>query len=540
VAAASRRSPESLIADRYRVLEQIGAGGMGVVWKAWDERLHRPVAIKQLHPERGMAKEEAERAVARAMREARITARLHHQHAVQIFDVVEQDGQPCLIMPYLPSTTLLAILRERGPMAPVEVARIGAEVASALAAAHAAGIVHRDVTPGNILITEEGSAKISDFGISHALGDPTVTSTGMVVGTPAYLAPEVARGGSTSPSSDVFSLGATLYTAVEGTPPFGTHENSMALLHRVASGEVTAPRRAGPLTPVLVRMLADVDEARPSMAEAAAALRDIADQVAAAVVDVPPVNRAAEVAAVANVVPTAAEQPRRAVDGAATELLPAPSARKDAEGNPPDEPPVPTLTRRSRRRQMMFALVGAATALLILLALFVSGLGDGPRAATPRLTPSPSPSGSSQPGPSSVPSTSATTPAPRTSRTVERPVATTPPPETATPTGSRLAEAIASYYRLVPGDTDAGWARLTRVYQTTTAVNRQYYDSFWSSVQRVSARDISATAPSTVVATLTYSMRDGRIIRERTSFGLVSDDGVLKINSSRVLSSRQP
>jgi serine/threonine protein kinase len=266
VADVSRQLPASLIADRYRVQERIGTGGMGIVWKAWDERLDRPVAIKQLHPARGMDQAEAERAVARAMREARITAKLHHQHAVQIFDVVEQDGQPCLIMPYLPSKSLHALLRERGPLSPEEVARIGGQVASALAAAHAAGIVHRDVTPGNILVTEDGSAKISDFGISRALGDSTITSTGMVIGTPAYLAPEVARGGPTTQSSDVFSLGATLYTAVEGRPPFGTHENSMALLHEVASGRVTPPRRAGQLTSLLGRLLAPSPDARPSMA----------------------------------------------------------------------------------------------------------------------------------------------------------------------------------------------------------------------------------------------------------------------------------
>src|SRR5690606_15834300 len=150
-----------------------------------------------------------------------------------------------LIMQYLPSRTLAEVLKENRFLPADEVALVGAEVGSALAAAHAAGIVHRDVKPANILVAADGSAKITDFGISHVLGDARLTSTGMLTGTPAYLAPEVARGEPSSPASDVFSLGATLYAAVEGSPPFGTDDNPIALLHRVASEPVTPPARAG-------------------------------------------------------------------------------------------------------------------------------------------------------------------------------------------------------------------------------------------------------------------------------------------------------
>ncbi len=210
-----------VIAGRYRLVERIGLGGMGSVWTAHDERLQRTVAVKILHLPAGSGEAEAEVAKNRAMREARITARLHHPHAVPVFDVVEHDGQPCLIMQYLPSRTLQEVLAESGTLPADEVALLGAEVGSALAAAHAVGIVHRDVKPANILITPDGSARITDFGISHALGDPKLTSTGMVTGTPAFLAPEVARGEPSSSASDVFSLGATLFTAVEGSPPSG-------------------------------------------------------------------------------------------------------------------------------------------------------------------------------------------------------------------------------------------------------------------------------------------------------------------------------
>ena len=262
----------ALLSERYRLVKVIAAGGMGVVWEGWDELLERPVAVKQLRTQPGVSDEEAELAKNRAMREARIAARLHHPNAVPVFDAVEQDGQPCLVMQYVPSTPLSAVLREHGPLPPREVAHIGAQIASALAAAHELGIVHRDVKPGNVLIAEDGRAMISDFGISRALGDTTLTSTGLVHGTPAYLAPEVARGEESTFLSDVFSFGSTLYAAVEGEPPFGTDLNSIAVLHRVAMGDFTPPRHAGALGPLLLEMLAADPARRPTMREVAGRL----------------------------------------------------------------------------------------------------------------------------------------------------------------------------------------------------------------------------------------------------------------------------
>ncbi|MGN6743051.1 MAG: serine/threonine-protein kinase [Amnibacterium sp.] len=265
-------APRALLSQRYRLVKVIAAGGMGVVWEGWDELLERPVAVKQLRTQPGVSEEEAETAKNRAMREARIAARLHHPNAVPVFDAVEQDGQPCLVMQFVPSTPLSAVLRDDGPIAPREAARIGAQIASALAAAHELGIVHRDVKPGNVLLAEDGRALISDFGISRALGDSTLTSTGLVHGTPAYLAPEVARGDESSFSSDVFSLGSTLHAAVEGAPPFGADANSIAVLHRVAMGDFTPPRHAGALAPLLLEMLAADPARRPSMRDVATRL----------------------------------------------------------------------------------------------------------------------------------------------------------------------------------------------------------------------------------------------------------------------------
>lgn len=238
---------------------------MGVVWQAMDERLERLVAVKQLLLQPELSPRATDEARARALREGRIAARLQHPNAIVVYDVAEHEGEPCLVMEYLPSRSLAAVLGERGTLPVPEVASIGRQIALALAAAHAAQIVHRDVKPGNILITDDGTAKITDFGVSRAAGDVTVTQTGMMAGTPAYLAPEVARGQVPTPASDVFSLGATLYAAVEGRGPFGESENPLALLHAVAGGQVEPPRYAGPLSAVLMRLLATDPAARPDM-----------------------------------------------------------------------------------------------------------------------------------------------------------------------------------------------------------------------------------------------------------------------------------
>ncbi|MEV6240819.1 serine/threonine-protein kinase [Lentzea sp. NPDC051838] len=264
------------LGDRYVLLDQLGAGAMGVVWRARDELLHRDVAVKQMLLN-DVQPAEAHEAVQRAMREGRIAARLQHPNAIAVYDVVLDNGKPCLVMEYLPSKNLSAILDERGPMPPLEAARIGSLAASALAAAHSAGIVHRDIKPGNVLIGRDGLVKITDFGISRALGDVAVTKTGMLAGTPAYLAPELARGAEPAPPSDVFSLGATIYAMTEGEPPFGKSTNDLGLLYKVARGETRPPMRSGPLTPLLVRMLANEPSQRPTAAQAAAELKAISE-----------------------------------------------------------------------------------------------------------------------------------------------------------------------------------------------------------------------------------------------------------------------
>ena len=344
-----------LIAGHYRVLDRIGSGGMGVVWRARDERLQRLVAVKQLLLAPDLSPGDTEEARLRALREARIAARLQHPNAIVVYDVAEHDGEPCLVMEYLPARSLAVVLHERSYLPVSEVASIGAQVASALAAAHAAQIVHRDVKPGNILITDDGTAKITDFGVSRAAGDVTVTQTGMMAGTPAYLAPEVARGQIPTPASDVFSLGATLYAAVEGRAPFGEGNNQLALLHAVAAGEVPPPLHAGPLFAVLMSLLAREPAARPNMHRASLELE------LAAASSPGPVRR-----------PAAAALPTTRVTGPVAPAPAAPSRPLSTWSRPAARPPVGLAPAGSLRPQRRHAgvLVGA-----VLTVLALAGVG---------------------------------------------------------------------------------------------------------------------------------------------------------------------
>jgi eukaryotic-like serine/threonine-protein kinase len=517
--------PQALIADRYRLLRRVGSGGMGVVWEGWDERLERRVALKQLFRQSGASTREAELANQRAMREARLTARLQHPHAVPVFDAVEQDGQLWLVMQFIPSITLAAVLEQGGPLQPNEAAKVGREVASALAAAHAVGIVHRDVKPGNILIAEDGAALISDFGIARALGDATLTSSGMIHGTPAYLAPEVARGSEANFASDVFSLGSTLYSALEGRPPFGTDDNTMALLHRVASGQFPPPQRSGPLTPVIMRMLAIDTDVRPSMGAVAESLARL-----------PTRSRPAE------------EAPPVAASEAGPEEPDTPAAL--APPSHDHQPPEPRRRRGLAAAVAVVALIGIG---IVVIALLVNdhraanptvGTGQSSSAA-PATTSLPPPSSPTPRAPSPTPQASAPRqgPAPKpTPRSKARTRSRAPSPTTAptvrgTPTAAELRRAITSYYALMPTNTDAAWPRMTASYQTNHAGGRDAYQQFWDAISKITVADVRGIPPDSAQATLTYYFNDGRVVRERTAYGLVNEGGRLKINSSTVLSS---
>lgn len=260
------------ISGRYRLEEPIGSGGMGIVWRALDEECGTPVAVKRA---RTGACDLTDRRIAR---EARIAAKLQHPHVVALLDDVTEGEDHWLVMEYVPAQSLATILADRGRLPAGEVAAIGAQIASALEAVHANGVVHRDVKPGNVLVGPDGLAKLADFGIARAgWADVTATDSGLVGGTPAYLAPEVANGDEPAPASDLFSLGATLFAAVEGAPPFGSEENPLLILRRAAAGRVPAATRAGALAPVLSALL-EVDPARrPDAARARQLLAEHAE-----------------------------------------------------------------------------------------------------------------------------------------------------------------------------------------------------------------------------------------------------------------------
>ncbi|MGO4421901.1 protein kinase, partial [Streptomyces sp. MCAF7] len=261
-----------LIAGRYRLVEQIGRGGMGTVWRAQDELLDRQVALKQLHMSPHLAEEEVATLFERTRREARSAARIAHPNVVVVHDVVEDSGMPCIVMEYVPSTTLGDLLKSGRTIAPDEAARIGRGMVAALRAAHAAGVLHRDVKPGNVLLGDDGRVVLTDFGIAMATGTSTLTKTGEVVGSIDYIAPERIRGKTPGPSSDLWALGATLYQAIEGRPPF-RKATPIETGYAIAVDPLEPPVRSGPLTGLIEGLLAKEPEDRPSAEQTERALR---------------------------------------------------------------------------------------------------------------------------------------------------------------------------------------------------------------------------------------------------------------------------
>jgi eukaryotic-like serine/threonine-protein kinase len=236
---------------------------MGVVWRAQDQVLGREVAVKEVVLPATMADQDRRLAQARVVREARAASRLNHPGAVALYDVVWDRGLAFIVMELVDAPTLAELVAARGPLPPTRVAEVGAQLASALEAAHAAGIVHRDVKPANVMVPDRGPAKLADFGVASLAGDPQLTATGLAIGSPAYMAPEQARGEASGPPADFWALGATLFYAVEGEPPFD-RGTSIATLAAVANEPPPSPRRAGPLTDLLTALLARDPAARPS------------------------------------------------------------------------------------------------------------------------------------------------------------------------------------------------------------------------------------------------------------------------------------
>lgn len=360
-----------LVAGRYRLDEVLGRGGMGTVWAGYDTVLERPVAIKEVVPPREA--DDAERVMLRerTMREARTAARISAEGVVALYDVVEDDARPWIVMERLPARTLADEVAERGPLPTEEVLAIADALLAGLAAAHGAGILHRDVKPSNVMFRHGPAgprAVLVDFGIAHLDGDATLTATGMMMGSPAYLAPERAHGRPAGPAADLWSLGVTLWTAVEGRSPF-LRENALATLTAVITEEVPPTGRAGPLGPLLAGLLhKDPDERLD-----AASARDLLDHMGTA-----------------NHLPVStAEMPAPVHRAGATttrvaDLFDDPPPSGPGEPGEPDRPPPASPARRRRPLAVVAVLallIGAAVVGVTVLRPDDAG-GEGGEAAS--------------------------------------------------------------------------------------------------------------------------------------------------------------
>lgn len=442
---------------------------MGAVWLGRDEVLGRAVALKRL----GMAPGASAPDVERAAREARLAARLSHPHVVAVFDLVDEGDVHWLVMEYVEGTTLAGLVQQRGALDPAQAAAIVGQAADALSAAHEAGIVHRDVKPSNMLVTHDGQVKLSDFGIARAEADPSLTQTGLVTGSPAYLAPEVASGGTATDASDVWSLGATLFHALAGKPPYEVGDNLLGALYRIVHEEPPRIPHPGWLGPLLEATMT----------------RDPADR-------------------------WSMEQVRDYLVGGPGSPLPAPVPRPTDAGEPAGRtqvvapvavpPPAPTPSGARRRGSALTVLVGVAVVALITVIAFVIGTrDDGPDDARADSTPTPSATGEPS--------------GPETSPTAKP-----------TATAEGMTAFIESYLETAADDPAAGFAMLTPAFQDESGGIAGYEGNFWGNVKRIRDIDVTDADPEslTVAYTYTYQLEQGGPVTEDIDLQLeLTDDG---------------
>ncbi|MCL2612368.1 MAG: serine/threonine protein kinase [Nocardioidaceae bacterium] len=472
-----------MIAGRYELEREIGRGGAGVVWLAHDRLLDRQVALKQVGRAPGSMDVDDERAA----REARLSASIQHRNIVAVFDLAVDDGtgEQWLVMEYVAGATLSQVVRERGPMPPVQAAHVMGQVADALAAAHLAGITHRDVKPSNILLERDGTAKLTDFGIARTLSDPQLTQTGMLSGSPAYLAPEVASGQRADMTADVWSWGATLFHLLAGHPPYDMGDNVIGGLYRVVHDEPPRLADAGPLAPVLEgTMVKDTAQRWP--------MTRVRDELAGLDPDGAEGAEGAEgQTLVMSAVPAPPSQPP--ASPAATAVLPTPpgptaagarAARADAETAP-----------WWRRPAVVVGAIAAAVLLLVLAltALLGGGGGGGTSSADSRRTAAPPTRSSSSPK----------------------------PPASPTVAGMRLF--IQDYVRTVAADPSQSWQMLTPEFQRESGGFARY-SSFWDPATNGTVTDIQAD-PTTLRVTYRPHFDDWRNSDNPTILDLAFREG---------------
>jgi serine/threonine protein kinase len=382
----------SVLGRRYRLLSQVGRGGMGRVWHAHDDLLHRDVAVKEVIFPPGLTASDREVLYERTLREARSAARLTHPGIVTVHDVVEEDGRPWIVMEFVRAPSLQEVIEEEGRLPVTRVADIGAQMLAALRVAHASGVLHRDVKPANVLLDAraDGSTRvvITDFGIARIDGDATLTQTGLVLGSPAYIAPERARGEGASPASDLWALGATLYAACEGRSPHDRVE-AMAALTAVLNEEPDPPRYAGPLGPLMMGLLVK-DPAQRVTADRAAA-----DLARAARAEVPaPATGPAETW---HDLPDTAQAPRPWAGG--TRQTPEfDETVRELDGPVPDHgPPARTATPGRRPKILLAVAAVLLVAAAVCAVVFLTRHSAKGSSRTPTRTPTPTPTASPTP-----------------------------------------------------------------------------------------------------------------------------------------------
>lgn len=463
-----------MIAGRYSLDREIGRGGMGAVWLGRDEVLGRAVALKRVGMMPGVTSPDFERAA----REAKLAARLNHPHVVAVFDFVAEGDHQWLVMEYVDGVTLADLVRTGGPLTPDLAAPLLGQVADALAAAHAAGIVHRDVKPSNILVTQDGQVKLSDFGIARAEADASLTQTGLVTGSPAYLAPEVASGRTATDASDVWSLGATLYHALAGRPPYDVGDNLLGAMYRIVHEDPPRFANAGWLAPLLESTMTREVEDRWSMSQ-------VRDFLAAGPLAVAPL-RVAHAAATRSA-PSARQQTR-----VMSQVVPA------VQASPPGAPPTRTGAARRRRSLVPLAVIGAVVVLALLTALgYALGVGRGNDGDPATGRPSDGTSTTSGTG--------------------------------ATVTG--IQDFIRTYLETVTHDPGAAFEMLTPEFQSASG-GLSGYESFWESVHQAKLLTIDADAEQlTVSYTVEYNRggKDGGKSTDETTLQLAYDGGTYLI-----------
>ncbi|MFF5564196.1 serine/threonine-protein kinase [Streptomyces sp. NPDC012623] len=360
-------TPEGrLLAGRYRLGAVLGRGGMGTVWRALDETLGRTVAVKELRFPSSIDDDEKRRLITRTLREAKAIARIRNNGAVTVFDVVDEDDRPWIVMELVEGKSLAEAVREDGLLTPRRAAEVGLAILDVLRSAHREGILHRDVKPSNVLIAEDGRVVLTDFGIAQVEGDPSVTSTGMLVGAPSYISPERARGHKPGPAADLWSLGGLLYASVEGSPPYDKG-SAIATLTAVMTEPLDPPKNAGALTEVIYGLLAKDPEQRLDDAGARALLEEIIQAPDREPEPAPDATRAIPLLQLP-------PEPRPVPRAAPAPSAPRPGARYVAPARP--SAPRASLTDVVPRRTLVVIAVVAALA-IIATVLIVALNGDG-------------------------------------------------------------------------------------------------------------------------------------------------------------------